>query len=128
MCSIDLISTVHIVNFLFRRYKFTVSVCSLTKKLSFVHFQIQSPWSECNSQAAFCIGQYNRTRSCILSETERFNWTKVQRDKRLLFGSGHVCGTPVTYYSWNGLNHRNVSSFESTHCHDKLCSKMIYFL
>ena len=97
----------------------------------------KSDWSPCKTSPGFCIGSiftlfaaqfnppghYNRTRSCHLSDYQNYNWTRVDSEKLLLFGKGHVCGTPVTYYSWNGLNQRDVSGYQATHCHQKICSK-----
>ena len=90
----------------------------------------KSDWSECyiTGSVGNCIGTYNRTRLCNISETVVIDYKKVEDEKLSLFGENFVCGTSVEYYYWTGLKTRSPSGFESHKCHDKLCSKHFHYI
>ena len=138
-CSINVFCVLHYFDH-FEKNKDTFTLLHFTLcKITFVTDNTQkmkrypvwtewSSWSPCQIDAALsCIGYYNRTRNCNLSDTIQLDAEQVDRDAVNLFGNDFVCGTSKAYYWWTGLNYRNVTAFETHRCHDQTCSKCLFY-
>ena len=85
-------------------------------------------WSQCITPSKFwCMGVYNRTRSCFKTETEILEWEEIdgmtEEESMSHFGKDQLCGTDRVFYGWGGLMNGSLEARVEKNCHDRICSK-----
>ena len=85
-------------------------------------------WTDCITRSEYwCMGLYNRTRSCFINEEEIVPWEVLDAmtndDRIKYFGKDTVCGTDRYFYGWGGLMNGTYESRQEDKCHNRICSK-----